>query len=179
MCLRPRVCSVKALTEFSKYCPAWPLSQKKKKIKVLCYPDEIHDTLSPILLPSAFFFAEHFTTSDKWCYWKHCRIKAISRWTWSMYTLGCRQIHTIGLAGNSNMIGLDSKCQPIGQIICVMMRIWEAVWGDACGCVCVCVFVPHIWVIPEQCPGCIALISVWVLVTCDSDVASLPWQGNP
>lgn len=46
--------------------------------------------------------------------------------------------HTTRPAGVGNMIGLDSKCQPIGQISCVMMRNRSAVWGR-CACVCVCV----------------------------------------
>lgn len=43
------------------------------------------------------------------------------------HTLGLRPTHTTGLAGNSNMIGADSKCQATGQISCVMMRNREAV----------------------------------------------------
>lgn len=50
-------------------------------------------------------------------------------------TLGHRQTHTTVLAGKGKMIGLDSKCQPMGQISCVMMRNRLAVWGGVCVCV--------------------------------------------
>lgn len=50
--------------------------------------------------------------------------------------------------GKSNMIGLDSECQPMGQISCVMMR--NLLSGEVCvwgGCVCVYVTLPHTRVI--------------------------------
>lgn len=85
---------------------------------------------------------------------------AISRCTRSTWTLGHGQTHNSAPAGKGKVIGLDSKCQPMGQIICVMMRNQLAVWGGVCGCVCVC----HTWATVHQCPGCIELISVWLLV---------------
>lgn len=47
------------------------------------------------------------------------------------------------------MIGLDSKCQPTGQIICVMMRNQLAVWGGVCGRVFVC----HTWALSNDALG--------------------------
>lgn len=68
---------------------------------------------------------------------------AISRCTRSMWTLGHGQTHNNAPAGKGKVIGPDSKCQPMGQIICVMMRNQLAVWGGVCGRVFVCVCVTH------------------------------------
>lgn len=64
---------------------------------------------------------------------------AISWCTRSMWNTLDVDKHKSALAGKGKVIGLDSKCQPTGQIICVMMRNQLAVWGGVCGRVFVCV----------------------------------------
>lgn len=124
---------------FSKYLPILTFFSEQPTLKSIT-----HLLFFPFLHPAAFriFFSWLNTLHGVTNRVAESTVDAaISRCTRSTWSLGHGQTHNSGPAGKGKVIGLDSKCQPMGQIICVMMRNQLAVWGGVCGRVFVC----HTW----------------------------------
>lgn len=128
------------------------------------YPIEIwHASFFPIHLPSAFFRCLTF-----YKLWQISLVKAPQNISniWMdlahVNTKGAGKHTPTGRLGRVIWLEWTASVKPRGKsavLWCVIGRLSE----EVCACVCVHVTLPHTWVIPEQCPGCIALISVWGL----------------